>query len=221
MDITKNMIKKMEENNDINISELIECDYQAAHLLARMIRKLPRIPEKYKPLYEALNQLIGRDVALTFYAIEEHERNRTQRIELNNRILALSEKHWKKWYTKEKFYNKICNRFPDYTYKEIHQYFKDRGDIKNITLRKYKERRIKNTNDFRETMPITKNDVKKVVTIFRKNNYRLPYEEISMQSGFEKDKLDMVLEKMKKQGHIAYTKDRKDGILRDVLVLTD
>jgi hypothetical protein len=121
---------------------------------------------------------------------------------------------------KEKFYNELCNGHRNRTYKAIHSFLSRHvPGFSGALLRKYKQRRIEKTKDYRETVPVSKADLKRVECALRGADYRLSPVELLRASGLDEQTLNFALQKMNSKGQTAYTKERKGGRLREVIVL--
>lgn len=179
------------------------------------------IPDKYQPLFKCLSTYCDPEEAMRIEEFEQQQIDRARIPAATKEFHRLTEKYLNKKLPVTRFYNQFCDRYPAVEYKKVHIYLKEHYGYSPEALRKYKERRIKRTGDFREELPVTKREIGKVERVFVQNDYRLTQEELEKWSGLDKTKLEFVLKKMRGQGKISDTRarDRKDGKERNVLVL--
>lgn len=131
--------------------------------------------------------------------------------ELRKKRYQLDMQWIKKTHTLERHYNKVCDRWPNETYADIHSYLRAREGkfFSKTTLRQYKKRRIEKTNDFRESPSITKIEVRRVRDRLREApNCSLSKSELIARTGLNDTAIDMILKKLSLQRKIAYPKGK-------------
>jgi predicted transcriptional regulator len=216
MHITKEELEEMRRDSKL-LPYLLSAKIE--WLLAEVVAILasrPKLPEKYEGLRKVLIQYVNEDFAK---AIVEFADSQKRPPELQKKLDEIIRRWVKRKHSKEWWYNMICEEYPNERYGVIHRWFLGRGDMAADVLRKYKERRIEKTSDFRESPPFTKKDKEKIRNIFRRNNYRMTEQELVKASPFKKSETIQLIKLMNIRGEIKTAKDTKDGQRRGVLVL--
>jgi hypothetical protein len=132
-----------------------------------------------------------------------------------NRII----RRYKKRLTREQIYNRVCTKYPQASYLELHKYLARVQYMPAASLRVYKKRRIEKTRDFRgDQYASIKAELKRVKDCFIQNGYRMTKAELFRACGLDMKRVNRVLLVMKKQGMLEMTKERKNSKYRRVLV---
>ncbi|MBA4312188.1 MAG: hypothetical protein C0417_06120 [Chlorobiaceae bacterium] len=196
--------------------------------LMQLLLKYEYFPEVYLELYECLCKYTHPKTAIRFELFSTALKDFVDRIEpkkvkrrieiLEGKIAEINKKYQS---TKEFQYNKWCELFPypSMTYRQLHKELERELSFSPTSLRKYKERRKKSTSDFREDLPISNKDVKEMEIIFINNDWRLPKNNLMKFVKWDKNKVEMILQKMSREGKISYSKSRTDTGIVDVIVM--